>query len=266
MGRCAERPLVRAMVDDIPLLCALPEESNGRLALWIPYLGGTKEDGARTLRRFARAGFTGVGIDPWQHGNRATSESPGDFSAGVLAAFRSRMWPVLGRTTLDAMRVIDWADELRGVGSRGVVACGVSMGGDIAISLAGADRRVARVAAIGSSPDWTRPGMEHVDRRGVIIDQGSPSFSGQWFYDRFDPASHLGAFARELELTFEVGTADTHVPPAGAAEFLERLEAEYPCESRHIRIIRHPGLDHTALVQNIDIRGRTLDWLLAPEA
>lgn len=119
MNRCAVRPLVRATVDDIPLLCAPPEESNGRLALWIPYFGGTKEDGARTLRRFAQAGFIGVGIDPWQHGDRATSESPGEFSAGVFAAFRSRMWPIRGRTTLDAMRVIDWADELHGVGSRG---------------------------------------------------------------------------------------------------------------------------------------------------
>lgn len=265
MDRCAQRRLVRGMLDGIPVLCAFPEEPNGRLALWMPYFGGTKEDGASTLRRFARAGFVGVGIDPWQHGDRATSESPGEFSAGVFAAFRSRMWPILGRTTLDAMRIIDWADELHGVGSRGVVAFGVSMGGDIAVSLAGADRRVTRIAAIGSSPDWTRPGMEHVDRRGAVIDQGVPSVSGQWFYDRFDPVSHLGAYARGFELTFEVGAEDTHVPPAGAATFFERLEEEHPCESRRIRIIRHPGLDHTALVQSVDVRERTLDWLLAPE-
>jgi enterochelin esterase-like enzyme len=76
----------------------------------------------------------------------------------VLASFRRRMWPLLGRSTLECLRVLDWIDETFAVaGPR--VAGGVSMGGDIAVALAGVDRRIGRVAALVATPDWTRPGM-----------------------------------------------------------------------------------------------------------
>ncbi|KGJ72954.1 hypothetical protein GY21_12085 [Cryobacterium roopkundense] len=89
------------------------------------------------------------------------------------------MWPILGQTTLDALRIVDWAIETHDLSSD-VVAGGVSMGGDISVALAGVDPRVKRVAALVATPDWTRPGMTQVGRPEELIDQGSPSPHGEW--------------------------------------------------------------------------------------
>jgi dienelactone hydrolase len=51
--------------------------------------------------------------------------------------------------------VLDWIIANRDVLISKMVAGGFSMGGDISIALAGIDHRVGRVAAIGSTPDWT---------------------------------------------------------------------------------------------------------------
>jgi cephalosporin-C deacetylase-like acetyl esterase len=91
----------------------------------------------------------------------------------AFSQFRRNVWPILGHTTLDAMRVLDWAvesfqpDEL--------VAGGVSMGGDISIALAGIDERVGRVAAMIATPDWTRPGMTILNDPDSLIEQGEPT-------------------------------------------------------------------------------------------
>ena len=45
------------------------------------------------------------------------------------------MWPLLGRTTLEVLRLLDWAREEVGA-SEGVVAGGVSMDGNIVVALA----------------------------------------------------------------------------------------------------------------------------------
>jgi cephalosporin-C deacetylase-like acetyl esterase len=64
-----------------------------------------------------------------------------------------------GRTVLESLRVLDWVDEHFGVaGPR--VAGGVSMGGDVAVALAGVDPRIDRVAALVATPDSARPGMQ----------------------------------------------------------------------------------------------------------
>jgi hypothetical protein len=55
-------------------------------------------------------------------------------------------------------RMLDWVDEHFGVAGPGV-AGGVSMGGDVAVALAGVDPRIDRVAALVATPDWARPGM-----------------------------------------------------------------------------------------------------------
>lgn len=146
-------------VDDIPVAFCRPDErvANGSLAVWLPYLGGNKETGIRELQQLAAAGFFALSLDPWQHGDRKGSKTS-SLRTRVFKEFRVIMWPILGITTLDTYRVIDWAIatyDLRG----NIVAGGVSIGGDIAIALAGIDKRICRVAAIASTPEWTHPGM-----------------------------------------------------------------------------------------------------------
>ena len=77
-------------------------------------------------------------------------------------AFRRRMWPLAGRTVLESLRVLDWADQQFGV-TCPRVAGGVSMGGDIAVALAGIDERVTRVAAARRHPRLDAP--RHVRTR-----------------------------------------------------------------------------------------------------
>jgi uncharacterized protein len=145
-------PVVQVLVDDIPALIMDPSGPARGLALWLPYLGGSKEEMEPALARLAEAGFAAASFDPWMHGARA-NEDPDTIRERVLTAFRREMWPILGRTTLDALRLVDWMIERTRSETPLVVAGGYSMGGDAAIALAGIDQRIRRVATIGS----TRP-------------------------------------------------------------------------------------------------------------
>jgi pimeloyl-ACP methyl ester carboxylesterase len=97
-----------------------------------------------------------VSFDAWQYGER-TEEPSDQLMTRAFSQFRRTVWPILGHTTLDAVRVLDWAIER--FSPERVIAGGVSMGGEIAVALAGIDDRVGRVAAMIATPDWTPPGM-----------------------------------------------------------------------------------------------------------
>lgn len=132
---------------------------NGQLVLLLPNFSGTKDQLTPMLEELAGAGFVALSFDPWQHGERGT-ESRDEMLARVFGAFRRHMWPILDQTTLDGLRVVDWAVSTFGADvTRGG---GLSMGGDVAVALAGLDRRVCRVAAVVATPDWLRPGMHDV--------------------------------------------------------------------------------------------------------
>lgn len=150
----AESTVVTDLVGDVPIAYVRPTSGPPRppLALWVPHLTGTKEDYVPVLSRLADAGYLAISLDPWQHGERG-DESPDQIAARVFAGFRDHMWPILGQTTLDAKRVIDWA--LTDLARPDVVAGGVSMGGDIAVALAGIDPGCAESRR--SSPPRTGP-------------------------------------------------------------------------------------------------------------
>ena len=120
--------------------------------IWLPFLGGTKDAMLPMLERLAGAGFFAVSIDPWQHGERST-ESPTHLRDRLIGAFRRDIWPAIDQSALDTMWVLDWITAHHDVSSSGVVAGGLSIGGDISVALAGIDQCVGRVAAIGSTPD-----------------------------------------------------------------------------------------------------------------
>src|SRR5919204_2085808 len=100
------------------------------------------------LERFAAAGHPAVSFDPPDHGERGDDHDPWQLAARVLARFRQLMWPLLARTTLESLRVLDWACAELGVDDD-VLAGGVSMGGDVAVALAGGGGRGGRGAARG---------------------------------------------------------------------------------------------------------------------
>jgi dienelactone hydrolase len=250
-----------SVVDGIPVLWTEPSGGavGQRLALWLPYLSGTKESVSPFLGQLAEEGFFAMSFDPWEHGERST-ETTEQLMGRVFGKFRTHMWPILGQSTLDALRVIDWAINEHGV-STDVVAGGVSMGGDISVALAGVDQRVTRVAAIAATPDWARPGMREIGGSAAVVDQGQADTYAQWFYSHLDPLTHLSAYAHAPAIAFECGGGDTHVPADGAFRFKEALTTAFPDAAGKVAISVHPGLDHFAAAQDRGIADRCLAWL-----
>ena len=72
------------------------------------FLGGSKEAMVPFLLRLAEAGVTAVSFDAWQHGQR-TNEPLDQLMTRAFGQFRRNVSPILGHTTPDAMRVLDWA-------------------------------------------------------------------------------------------------------------------------------------------------------------
>lgn len=250
-----------AQVDDIPVLFARPDStgSSGRLALWMHFLGGNKEAMAPFLLRLADAGVTAVSFDAWQHGQR-TDEPLDQLMIRAFAQFRRNVWPILGHTTLDAVRVLDWAVEYFRLDQ--VVAGGVSMGGDLSVALAGIDDRVGRVAAMIATPDWTRPGMTMLDNPETVIDQGEPTPYGQWMFDHLNPMTHIDSFARAPAIAFDLGENDRHINGENAVAFKAALAGAYPDAAARVQIRVHPGLDHLGAGRDRRVEDTCLDWLL----
>lgn len=209
----------------------------------ITHLGGSAAKEQPVLERIAAAGHAAVSFDPPLHGTRARTSDARAFAAEVLDSFRARMWPILGQATLEAMRVVTWAAER--LGRTGpVTAGGVSMGGDIAIALAGIDDRVGRVAAVASTPDWNRPDMHSLSDPTTLIDQGRADRYAQWFADQLDPSRHLERYRRGPVITVQAGGEDRHVPATDVERFQRELGALDPAAAARIDLTVHPGLDH----------------------
>jgi dienelactone hydrolase len=254
----------RYCVHDIPALVVHPEPSarNGRLALWMHYLSGTKEAMNPGLHQLAAAGFTAVSFDAWQHGERAL-EPTSDLIDRAFSQFRATVWPILGRTVLDAVAVIDHAVGTFELGDD-VVAGGISMGGDIAIALAGIDTRISRVAAMIATPDWTRPGMTRLDDPTTEIDQGAPTALGQWLFDNLDPMTHASRYRDRPAIAFDVGGQDRHIPSAHAQAFQERIVRDDLGAAGRIQVRVHPGLDHLTAGRTQAVQDEALGFLAAP--
>jgi dienelactone hydrolase len=251
----------REIVEGIPVILAEPVEQRGAPVLWMSYLGGYGERNLPMLERFAAAGHPAASFDAPGHGARGSGDRQ-EFARRVLAAFRQRMWPLLGRTTLEALRVLDWlGGELDA--SEGFLVGGFSMGGDAAVALAGIDQRVLRVVAIGSTPDWSRPGMRELEDPSRPLDQGEADAYADWFAARLDPMRNLGRFRRELAIDFELGAEDRHIPEANARAFADALAALDPPAAATVEINVHPGLDH-GVVSDQGAKDGAFAFLLDP--
>ncbi len=230
-----------ASVDGIPVTYVLPDGPPGGVALWLSHLGGSAAQTVPMLHRLAGFGYAAVSFDAPEHGSRSTGD-PWAFATDLLGAFRRRMWPLLGLTTLEALRVLDWADDTLEAGAPRV-AGGVSMGGDVAIALAGADSRISRVATVMSTPDWSRPAMARLDDPDRLLDQGEADAYAEWFYDRLDPRRHADRY-RGVALHFQNGGADRHIPVDDAYAFRDMLRARFPGDATEIVVEVIPDATH----------------------
>jgi uncharacterized protein len=237
-----------------------PRRPEPPLALWLHHLSGTKEGTIPFLQELAGVGFVAVSFDAWQHGQRGT-ESGEQILERVFGDFRRHMWPILGQTTLDSLRVVDWAMAELKAGPE-VVAGGVSMGGDVAVALAGTDERVMRVASIVATPDWTRPGMHYLNDPPRLLPQGEADAYARWFYDHLDPITHLDAYARGPAIAFECGADDTHVPASGAQRFQAALSEAYPHVAERVRVSMHPGVGHLDGARSAALKQNCMAWFV----
>ena len=244
-------------VDNIPVAFCRPdkEKSNNSIAVWLPYLGGNKETGAKELQRLAAHGYFSVSIDPWLHNERKD-----EIRNLVFSDFKAYMWQILGITAMNAYRVVDWAADTFKLHDE-VVAGGLSMGGDIAIVLAGIDTRISRVGAVAASPDWNRPGMTDVMDSKKIIEQGNPTNFGKWLYNELNPMTNLASFHRPLQMHIELGKSDTHINPQWTIAFKQELCRDYPAVERNLEVVINEGYDHLSLLQSKGIIDRTIRFM-----
>ena len=252
-------------VEGIPVLCLEPAGEPRGTAVWVTHLGGSAEQARPMLERLAGQGFVAATFDPPGHGARGRGD-PWEMAAAVLASFRRRMWPLLGQTVLESLRVRDWLAATYGEGGD-QVAGGVSMGGDVAVALAGVDRRLTRVAALVATPDWARPGMRVLDDPETVLDQGDPDAYARFLYDALDPMTHLDRYEgddrddRAVEILFAMGGDDRHVPTPNAVAFRNALVARGAPARARVSVEVVAGLDHLAAARDERLYDAALAWL-----
>ena len=233
------------MVEQIPTIWVNPQQEPPiHMAIWLPGLTGSKDQMVPFLQELARAGFLALSFDPWQHGERGTENGP-QIGNRVFGNFRHFMWPILGQSTLDTLRIIDWAfASFQSSLSPSVFMGGISMGGDISVAAAGLDSRITCVSAIIATPDWLRPGMQDLSRPGTLLPPGEPGAYANFFYHQLNPLTHLPSYSHHPAITFECGANDIHVPPDGALHFQQALRTQNASYEEHIQVNLHEGAGH----------------------
>ena len=147
------------------------------------------------------------------------------------------------------------------------------MGGDVAVALAGVDRRITRVAALVATPDWARPGMRVLDDPETVLDQGDPDAYARFFYDALDPMTHLDRYEADnrddrddrddstVEILFAMGGDDRHVPTPNAVAFRDALVARGAPARARVSGEVVAGLDHLAAARDERLYDAALAWL-----
>lgn len=237
-----EVPARSAWIEHVPAIWVEPDKSaaSRRLAIWLPSGTGKKEDTLPRLQELAATGFVAVSLDPWQHGERGIGETPEALFTRAMENFPRVVWPILGQSALDTVRVIDWALDKFGVEPPCYVG-GTSLGGDIAVAAAGIEPRIGCVASIIATPDWLRPGMRVA---AELVGPGSADAVANFFYDHVNPLTNLAGYSHCPAITFECGADDDHVPPDGALRFQSALQETYRSCPDRLRVNLHPGAGH----------------------
>ncbi len=232
-------------IDHIPAIYLEPQipPPIRRLVIFLDGLSGRKENLLPYLTDLAEAGFIALSFDAFEHGERTTM-TQGQIIERTFGNFRRYMWPIIGQTALDTLRVIDWAIANLGVEPQ-VSMGGISMGGDISITAAGIDPRIRRVGALVSTPDWLRPGMTDLRKEGhPPLPPGAPDAYARHFYEQYNPITHLAHYAHAPRIHLINAENDDHVPPEAAFRFKSALAELYPQAAEAVTIHLLPGRDH----------------------
>lgn len=265
----------KVWVDTIPVYYTLPEGYQDgdevKMCLFLSGLSGNKESLVTTYSNYITArGYMGVFFDHFEHGERSvngttilnsTAEEVADLKNKILNTCFENMyrygWEILGNSILDAERVIDWFEANMPVTE--IVMGGHSMGGDTSVAVAGIDERIDRLLCVVTTPDWLRPGM-HDLFTGEAMDPGKPDAKSQWYYDQFNPITHLSRYTRGIDVMFVCGELDTHIPPENAQRFRENLSRIAPEAAERMHIWWNKGEGHKS--PNAEDLGMLFDWLL----
>jgi hypothetical protein len=248
-------------VDHIPVLWVRPFkwQQTTKLAIWLPWGTGTKEDTLPYLEQLASAGFLAISFDPWQHGERGSGGTTEQMFAMAMGDFPNTIWPILGLSSLDVIKVIDWASAEYAIWPP-ICIGGISLGGDIAVAAAGIDSRIGVVGSINATPDWLRPGMH---AQGQLVKSRTAGAYAQFFYEHINPLTNLSGYAECPAIEFECGAEDDHVPPDGALRFQIALEETYKERPDRLRVNLHPNVGHQATPA---MWQSSLDWFLMHSA
>lgn len=231
------------------------------VVIWLTGFSGTADALSPYLVELAQTGFVAVTFDHWQHGRRGT-ETAAELRTRVFSNFRRRMWPIIGQGVLDTSCVIDWI-QATFPRAPAVHVGGFSMGGDVAAAAAGHDDRIKSVAAVVATPDWLRPGMRDPSQPShPLIPPGEPDSYARFFYDRFNPLTHLERYDRAPAITFECAGNDVHVPPDGALRFHEALRERNAKAAANVRVTVHAGYAHDAIQHAPVFWQRSLQWFV----
>ena len=229
----------KGKVRNIPVIWVTPKQpvTTRSLVIWQDGFTGQKENTVQFLQEFADLGIHAVSFDNFEHGDRAIKGEKIWRRVFADNNFRKGMWPIIGQSVEDASKVIDWAVKEFDINGD-ICMGGFSMGGDIAVATAGVDKRIKCVAAIVSTPEWTRPNMRGFTGQG-LIKQGQADARAQKFYDAYNPATRIEDYAHKPAITFESGSNDTHIPASDAKAFKEALLKSY--QDMEVRVVEHPA-------------------------
>ncbi len=269
----------KVCVDMLPVFYTLREGyregDEMKICLFLSALSGTKEDMVSSFsNHITSRGYVGVFFDHLGHGERSPKAITRlNSSKEEVAALRKQIldtcfgnlyrhgWEILGNGVLDSMRVLDWFCQNFAV-SKAVMG-GVSMGGDTAVAAAGLDVRLDRLLCFITTPDWLRPGMCDL-YTGQPMNPGKADAKSHWFYDQFDPMTHLNRYTRGMDILFACGELDTHIPPENARRFIRTLAQTAPGAAGRMHIWWNKGQGH-AIPAPADLE-RLFDWFLLGKA
>lgn len=237
------RNMQTARVAGIPVLWEESAPAIGRqLVIWLPGFTNGKESVQDALHDLAAAGYVALSFDPVDHGERShrshreiADPTSGRFRSTTDGCIYRHFWSILAETAEEVPTIIDWAVATLGVAP--VVGIGgKSMGGDIAVTAAGLESRIAVVAACIATADWLKPGS--------IYELSAPNPVIQAQYERYNPLTNLERYRRCPAISFQCGAADPVVPADGAVRFVRALKPIYAACPEKLEVVIEDSAEH----------------------
>jgi uncharacterized protein len=230
-------------VAGIPVLWAEASgDAERKLVIWLPGFTDQKEGVKAYLADLAAAGFVALSFDPVDHGERShrmtrpiSDPTGGRFHSVSDGKLYRHFWSILAETAEEVPLIIDWAIETLGVAPQ-VGMGGISMGGDIAVTAAGLEPRIAAVATCIATADWLKPGS--------IYQLSAPNPIIQAQYERYNPLTNLARYQHCSALTFQCVAEDPIVPSDGARRFVEALTPTYATCAEKLGVVLEAGNVH----------------------